>query len=76
MIDRPFTDISTYATQKRRKIIHAFSEIIFVFSCTLYFNRTSFFALIVVHFDVCVYIQHTTQISMPPAGFETQPQQP
>ena len=36
----------------------------------LYLIRTSFFVLIFLHFAFCPYSQQTTQISMPPAGFD------
>jgi hypothetical protein len=42
----------------------------FVFCIRLYFISTCFFVLIVLHFAFCIYLQHTTQTSMPPAGFE------
>jgi hypothetical protein len=44
--------------------------IFFVFSCTLYFIRTCSFVLIIVHVAFCPYLQHITQTSVPPAGFE------
>ena len=37
----------------------------FVFTCTL---RACFFVLIVLHFALCLNLQHTTQNSMSPAG--------
>ena len=42
----------------------------FLFSCTLYFSRTWVFVFTVLYFAVCLYLQHTTQTSMSPAGFE------
>ena len=36
----------------------------------LYFIRTCLFVLFVLHFAFCLYLQHTTQTSMPPGGFE------
>ena len=36
----------------------------------LYFIRTCFFVLIVLHFAFCLSLQHTIQTSLPPAGFE------
>ena len=36
----------------------------------LYFIRTWLSVFIVLHFAFCLYLLHTTQISMPPAGFE------
>jgi hypothetical protein len=42
---------------------------VFLVLC-LYFIRTRFFFFNVLHFAFCLYLQHTTQTSMPPAGFE------
>jgi hypothetical protein len=50
--------------------IHAPGGIFFVFSFTLHFIRTWFFVFIVLHFTFCLCLQHTTQTSMPPSGFE------
>jgi hypothetical protein len=36
----------------------------------LYFIRTCFFVMIVLHFAFCLYLWHTTQTFMPSAGFE------
>ena len=44
--------------------------IFFLLSCTLYFIRTCVFVLIVLHFAFYFSLQHTTQISMPPAEFK------
>ena len=47
-----------------------------IFSCILslvlcsYFIRTCFFVLTILHFAFRRYLQHTTQTSKPPAGFE------
>ena len=46
------------------------TQFFFVFSCTLYFIRTCFFVLIVLHFAFCLYLQHTAQTSMLPVAFE------
>ena len=35
-----------------------------------YFILTWCFVPTVLHFAICLYLQHTTQTSMPPAGFE------
>ena len=45
---------------------------VFLYSLVLclYFIRTCFFVLIVLHFAFCLSLQHTIQTSLPPAGFE------
>jgi hypothetical protein len=45
----------------------------FVFSCTLYFIRTSFFVFIVLHFAFCLYSQH--KHPCPRRDWNPQPQQ-
>jgi hypothetical protein len=46
-------------------------DFFFVFSCPLYFFRACFFVLTVLYFAFCLYLHHTTQTSMPSAGFES-----
>jgi hypothetical protein len=54
----------------KRKKICARAEMFFffAFSCTLYFIRTCVFFLTIPHFAFYLYLQHTTQTSMPPGG--------
>jgi hypothetical protein len=42
----------------------------FVSSCTLYFILNCYFVLVFLHFAFWLYLQHATQTSMPPSGFE------
>ena len=58
---------TTHRYTTKEANIHAPSGIFFVFSCALYFIRICFFVLILLHF--AFYLQHTTPISLPPAGF-------
>ena len=43
----------------RKKFQWTNRENFFVFPCTLYFIRTCFFVLIVLHFAFCLYVLHT-----------------
>ena len=52
-----------------RLVAQCLNPLCFVFSCTLYFIRTWFLVLIVLDFTFYLYLQHTTQKSMPPVDF-------
>ena len=63
--DRPVAETPTYTANTTNK--HPCPQRdFFTFSCTLYFFRTSFFVVIILHFAFCLLL--TTRTSMPPAG--------
>ena len=67
MSDRSVAEASTYKTHQTQDTKKSRWD--YGFFCTLYFIRTCVFVLIVLHFDFCIYLQHTIRISMAPARF-------
>ena len=45
--------------------------LVYSLALCLYLNPTWFFVFTVLHFAICLYLQHTTQTSMPPGEVRT-----